>query len=191
MTSAVPASSYLRVRKTSTTLTITTPGRRPPFAWISLSFLSSTCFFPAVASTSHPSLCLLVPLVATYVLLLPFFERSIFQVQRRKWITRQRHTVSFRLGPLLKSRSGSGATKYLLGAKVLYSAPFVVLMLEVRHNSELHFSGLLRVHLHGDAGRGCSHMADERGMPDDLAAPANIDGDLQWGQGAAGFGTGG
>jgi hypothetical protein len=137
MTSAVPASSYLRVRQTSTTLTITTPGRRPSFAWIGCSFLSWVIFSPIVAYTSHPSLCLLILLLPAYVLLLPFFERSIFQVQPRKWITRQRH---IRLALLLKSRSGSGATKYLLGAKVQYSAPIVVFTLGVQHDPQKHFT---------------------------------------------------
>jgi hypothetical protein len=46
--------------------------------------------------------------------------------------------------------------------------------------------GVLPVHLHGDAGRDCSHVGAES-VPDDLAAPANANGDLQWGQGVAGF----
>jgi hypothetical protein len=50
--------------------------------------------------------------------------------------------------------------------------------------------GVLPVHLHSDAGRGCGHAGAE-GVPDDLAAPTNADGDLQSGQGAAGCGTSG
>jgi hypothetical protein len=122
--SAVPASSYLHVCQTSTTLKITTPNRRPHVIQNVLFLLWLGYGAVTVANTSYPSLAwpiltiwpwVMITLSGIFMLVLPFFERSIFQVQPEKWITHQRQ---IQMGLVLKSRSSSGSTKDLLGAKV-------------------------------------------------------------------------